>query len=80
MPSISSLPAVIEFIKAFTNKEPILASEGLKWGKEGAGVVYAQVTDIQKMVVDEMRNGNQKAGQQSIQRVWPGRFKSVSIS
>ena len=53
--------ATKDFIKEFTGKEPTLASEGVKWGEEGAGIVYAQVTDIQKMVVDEMRKGHQKA-------------------
>lgn len=52
--------ATKKFIKEFTGKEPTLASEGVKWGDDGAGIVYAQVTDIQKMVVDEMRNGHQK--------------------
>ena len=48
------------FVREATGKDPTLAADGLKWGPEGAGVVYAQVTDIQKMVVDEMRNGKQK--------------------
>ncbi|CAE7210068.1 secA [Symbiodinium sp. CCMP2592] len=48
------------FLEACTGRAPRLASEGLKWGDEGSGVVYAQVTDIQKMVVDEMRNGKKK--------------------
>ena len=48
------------FVREATGKDPTLAADGLKWGPEGAGIVYAQVTDIQKMVVDEMRNGKQK--------------------
>ena len=48
------------FLEACTGRPPTLASEGLKWGDEGSGVVYAQFTDIQKMVVDEMRNGKKK--------------------
>eukprot|EP00392_Amoebophrya_sp_AT5.2_P017716 g18123.t1 len=44
-------------------REPILASaaEQFKWGPDGgrdiAGVVYAQVTDVQKFVVDELQRG-----------------------
>ena len=32
-----------KFIEMATGKEPIKASDGLNWGSEGAGIVYAQV-------------------------------------
>lgn len=54
--------ATTDFLLACTGQKPKLASEGLKWGagEGGEGIYYAQVTDIQKLVVDEMRNSKHK--------------------
>ena len=49
-----------EFFKLFLGEDrlPGLASDRLEWGNAGRGVFYAQITDIQKMVVNEIKSGH----------------------